>query len=471
MASSQLESMNTSIICALSQSRDRRKQKMSKQRNTPTELLASMLTVVPQPKRMKYYDLKKNWRHVKRHLADKVLNDILVADFNKFTFGSWKQEFTSGQFPSDFETMDWYSEHRGRRSAFWKYTKAGACHWLVNFNLRLAMLVMPTRPWRIITSDKHSTVWDSDKTIFEFNFQALGIDPAECFSLAFEVIGSPGEYLAVPFACPVGLRRWRRRQRGTRTGMRQPQNSPETYRPNKHDLKMSRFVIRCATDAPIITKKRKSKMTRWYTSITVYGQCRDLDEFCDTYYFADVHDDTDFADVHDDTVDLDLNSVVPMPAEIAGGTKAAQIAWQMENWGCSGNAYANDDGSDDDYRHSSFDFLTDDGPPEKVFEAMARRFPSLEFIIYSVDMQDTSTRSGRYLKDGRIIDVHKVPDLDTEIRERIRPDMTEQEKRQLAWWCASEKDLLEVGVWLEEIERVAEEAEAQNLRPDKVLLS
>jgi hypothetical protein len=49
--------------------------------------------------------------------------------------------------------------------------------------------------------------------------------------------------------------------------------------------------------------------------------------------------------------------------------------------------------------------------------------------------------------------------------------MTEQEKHQLAWWCASEKDLLEVGAWLEEIERVAEEAEAQNLRPDKVLLS
>ena len=86
-------------------------------------------------------------------------------------------------------------------------------------------------------------------------------------------------------------------------------------------------------------------------------------------------------------------------------------------------------------------------------------------------MQDTSTRSGRYLKDGRIIAVNKVPDLDTEIRERIRPDMTEQEKHQLAWWCASEKDLLEVGAWLEEIERVAEEAEAQNLRPDKVLLS
>jgi hypothetical protein len=31
-----------------------------------------------QPKAIKYYDLKKNWRHVKPHLGDKKLNDILV---------------------------------------------------------------------------------------------------------------------------------------------------------------------------------------------------------------------------------------------------------------------------------------------------------------------------------------------------------------------------------------------------------
>jgi hypothetical protein len=37
-------------------------------------------------KSMKYYDLRKNWRRVKPHLADKELNDILVRDFNKFTW-------------------------------------------------------------------------------------------------------------------------------------------------------------------------------------------------------------------------------------------------------------------------------------------------------------------------------------------------------------------------------------------------
>jgi hypothetical protein len=207
-------------------------------------------------------------------------------------------------------------------------------------------------------------------------------------------------------------------------------------------------------------KQHKRNMTTWYTYIVVCGcGCPDiLDEFQDAHC------------VDDDTVNFDLNSVVPMPAEIAGGTEAAQIAWQKKNWGCSGKAYAVEDRSDD-HHHFSFDFFTYDGPPERVFAAMARQFPSLGFTIYSQDTKDARTRSRRTLKDGRIIAVHKVTDLDAEIRERIRPDMTDQEKRQLAEWCASKKNLLSVGVWLEAIERVAEETEAQNLRRDKVLLS
>jgi hypothetical protein len=62
----------------------------------------------------------------------------------------------------------------------------GACHWLVNFNLKLAMLVEPEKPWRIVTSDKHSTVWDGAHTLFEFNFLAFGIPAQECIDLALQ---------------------------------------------------------------------------------------------------------------------------------------------------------------------------------------------------------------------------------------------------------------------------------------------
>jgi hypothetical protein len=99
-----------------------------------------------QSKTMRYYDLKKNWRRVKPHLEDKKLNNILVRDFNKFTTGRWRRPFVHGDLPSDFETCDWDIDHRGKRPAFWRYVKHAACHWLVNFSLRLAILVEPEKP-------------------------------------------------------------------------------------------------------------------------------------------------------------------------------------------------------------------------------------------------------------------------------------------------------------------------------------
>jgi hypothetical protein len=156
---------------------------------------------------MTYYDLKRNWHRVKPHLEDKELNDILVRDFNKFTFGRWGQMFTRGDLPCEFESCDWAWEHRGRRLGFWQYVNHGACHWLVNFNLRLATLVQPKKSWRIITSEDHSTVWDGDDTLFEFNLLAFRIDPNECFELAHDDELRPGKYLPVYFAEHHSVRR------------------------------------------------------------------------------------------------------------------------------------------------------------------------------------------------------------------------------------------------------------------------
>jgi hypothetical protein len=150
--------------------------------------------------RMEYYDLSKNWRTVKRHLEDNELNEVLVKDFNKYTYGRWCEEFTHGRFPSEFDIHDWRSRHGGRERAYWKYTCWGTCHWLVNFNLRLAMLVKPEVLWRIIASKQHSTVWDGENTLFEFSFQAMGIPPQECFKLAYETELEPGRYGTIDLA-------------------------------------------------------------------------------------------------------------------------------------------------------------------------------------------------------------------------------------------------------------------------------
>lgn len=153
---------------------------------------------------MRYYDLKRHWaKRIVPHLDNKELNDILVTDFDKFTCGRWLLEFKPGGFPDEYESCDWRLKHKAPYPRFWRYVKHSACHWIVNFTLKLAMLVEPNRNWRIISSDAHSTVWDGDKTLFDFNFQALGISPQECYDSATgkgcEHL-EPGAFMEVSFA-------------------------------------------------------------------------------------------------------------------------------------------------------------------------------------------------------------------------------------------------------------------------------
>jgi hypothetical protein len=133
---------------------------------------------------VQYYDLKKNWRKVKKHLNDKKLNHLLVRDMNKFSYGRWHTPFKPGMLPEDIESCDWRFDHRGRQPAYWRYVKHSACHWIVNFTLRLAQLTLPNEEWHIVKSDKHSTVWNGKELLFDFNFQALGIEANECFEMA-----------------------------------------------------------------------------------------------------------------------------------------------------------------------------------------------------------------------------------------------------------------------------------------------
>jgi hypothetical protein len=168
---------------------------------------------------MQFYDAIKNWRRIKRHLGDAEFNRTLVEDFNKFTYGRWREPFPAEgrPYPRSFESCDWYLGHRGREPGYWRHVKHAACHWLVNSNLRLAMLVLPDRQWRIVTSQRHSTVWDGKDTLFDFNGQALFKNADEAFEDACEHLLRPGTYSITEFAehYKVDSER-RRRGRGKR---------------------------------------------------------------------------------------------------------------------------------------------------------------------------------------------------------------------------------------------------------------
>jgi hypothetical protein len=67
-------------------------------------------------------------------------------------------------------------------------------------NLRLATLVLPDRQWRIVTSQRHSTVWYGDDTLFDFNGQALFKNTDEAFEHVSVQQLKPGRYMTTCFA-------------------------------------------------------------------------------------------------------------------------------------------------------------------------------------------------------------------------------------------------------------------------------
>jgi hypothetical protein len=163
----------------------------------PRSVLESLADQVA-PKDIRYYDVKRNWtQKIVPHLDDDELNDILTRDFSQYTLGHWGHEIRGDEFPADHESACWDVGHRGPHPRYWMYTKHGACHWLVNFLLRLAILSAPRHEWRIITSDFHSTVWDGKNFLFDFNYMKIGVPPKECFISANEEELAPGEYINV----------------------------------------------------------------------------------------------------------------------------------------------------------------------------------------------------------------------------------------------------------------------------------
>jgi hypothetical protein len=148
---------------------------------------------------MRYYLDRATWTtRCVPCLDDHELRRVLHRDFGLFVIGHYGT-LKGDRLPGDFEAWD-----KKKRPLWWQYVKDLACHYLVNFNLRLAMLAQPDRPWRILTSNLHSTVWDGDKSIFDLNFSAGILTAETTFRLAAGVIGSiPPTYTIWDYVEPL----------------------------------------------------------------------------------------------------------------------------------------------------------------------------------------------------------------------------------------------------------------------------
>ena len=144
-----------------------------------------------------YYPIQKRWRKLRplfevpaiieiAHHEAECWRAVRAEDFGReFKPKPFYPEFR----PAHYECCDWRwgNGRRGPEPHFWQWALAGACHWVATVNLLVISELEPDRPWRIATSQKHSTVIDSDRQLmFDTNFLALGVSAQECWEMAVE---------------------------------------------------------------------------------------------------------------------------------------------------------------------------------------------------------------------------------------------------------------------------------------------
>lgn len=89
--------------------------------------------------------------------------------------------------PCHLDGCDWRLRFTGKEPAYWDYVCMRACHWVVDLALYVAKTAYPDVPWRIISSQRHSTVWNGsvdDLVLFDLNFYAIGTPAKEAIKFA-----------------------------------------------------------------------------------------------------------------------------------------------------------------------------------------------------------------------------------------------------------------------------------------------
>jgi len=144
---------------------------------------------------IRFYDIQANWRRLRHLFYSKYNLYELYSEMEAFAKSRSEEhgyeykpkEFTLDLRPVFYDSCDWrwMTNKRGRKPAFWDFACHSACHWVNAWAMACICSEMYTEGrWRIVKSDKHTTIWDGDKTLFDINFLALGISPEETWELA-----------------------------------------------------------------------------------------------------------------------------------------------------------------------------------------------------------------------------------------------------------------------------------------------
>lgn len=155
----------------------------------------------PDFKAARYVDIQKHWRRLGPIYQSEDASLFWKPHMREYLecraeqYGFKPRHRREDQLPHDYDSCDWRCDRRGPHPAFWKFVCHSACHWLVDLGMFVSATAWPNVEWRIISSKKHSTVWNGDRhnpLLFDANFLALDVTPEEALRLAW-----PGKHLPI----------------------------------------------------------------------------------------------------------------------------------------------------------------------------------------------------------------------------------------------------------------------------------
>lgn len=164
---------------------------------------------MPKPKinksKLSYFPIQKHWRKLGPLFKSKDSRTIWYPNLLEYMQqrsgenGFKYEEKSYWKLPRDFDSCDWRFGRIGRHPAYWDFVCHSACHWLADMCLHIASTAYPAVPWRIVSSHKHSTVWNGscdNPVLFDVNFLALEVSPKEAWNLAINgKVLKPGQRL------------------------------------------------------------------------------------------------------------------------------------------------------------------------------------------------------------------------------------------------------------------------------------
>ncbi len=171
-----------------------------------------------------YFPIQKHWRKLGPIFKSAEAKSIWLPCMKEYVYSRALEHKYKAKPKRDYEcpaaldSCDWRwcrfdrkTNKIGPHPAFWDFVCHSACHWVVDLCLYVARKAYPKVPWQIMTSDKHSTVWNGDTkrpVMFDVNFLALEVSAKECWQLASKGRKlKPGKWLK-PWNVPDRVRRY-----------------------------------------------------------------------------------------------------------------------------------------------------------------------------------------------------------------------------------------------------------------------